>query len=107
MIRNALTGGLSPRRFSPAAPPKVLPPRVVADAESFDACDRPISLDEVARRVSEHEAVFIGETHGHPLGLAVRGVVIQIWRVSVPPHTSSRSASSSRATMCGAVSPTR
>ncbi len=76
-IRDALLGCLVAAPLLAGCASGVLPPRVVADAEPFDACDRPISLDEVARRASENEAVFIGETHGHALGLAVEASLFE------------------------------
>jgi uncharacterized iron-regulated protein len=47
------------------------PRTTLAEAEVFDACERPITLDELARRAAESDAVILGEMHGHPLGLAV------------------------------------
>lgn len=78
MLRTALYGffALAPLLVGCAA--GLSRPRgSIDETESFDACERPISLDEIARRASEGDVVLVGEMHRHPLGLAVSAALFE------------------------------
>ena len=53
------------------------PKTSLAEVEPFDYCEQPISLDEVARRASLADAVFVGEMHDHPMGLTVEAALFE------------------------------
>lgn len=78
MLQKALLGVLAIAPLLVGCASTLARPRTtLAEAEPFDACERPLSLGEVARRAAGSDVVLIGEMHRHPLGLAVSAALYQ------------------------------
>ena len=66
LLPAALLAGCASTAPAPAAAEPPARPAVLVDG----ATGSPVTLGEVARRAADADVVFIGETHGHPTGLA-------------------------------------